>query len=695
MVSAIVQARMGSTRLPDKVALRIKGKPLLWYVINRLKKANSLHEIVVATTVSAQDDVICEFCEDWGIQYYRGDGADVLDRYYRASKEFNIETIARITADCPLLDYRILDQIVQYYRTHKIDYVSNTLQPCYPDGMDIEVFGFSALEKAWKDAGLMSEREHVTPFIKKNSTFNGKHLFVAHNYGFDCDFSHIRLTVDEKEDFEVIRFLIENSEPDAPWLSYVSLLTKQNGLMAANSNYDSNEGYQISLLEDNWEGNSAAQSTKNLAVQRRARQRIPGMTQLLSKRPDQFSLGVWPAYYSKAAGAEVWDLDGNRYVDMSIGGIGANVLGYADPDVDAAVKAAIRMGTSSSLNCPEEVELAELLCEIHPWADQVRFARSGGEAMAIAVRIARAFAGRDKIAFCGYHGWHDWYLAANLKKGDELEDHLLPGLNPLGVPIGLRETALPFHYNQASELEAIVESHKSDLAAIVMEPIRNQWPESGFLQKVRSLADGAGAVLIADEISAGFRMNSGGAHLSLGFEPDISVFSKAIGNGYAISAIIGKSEIMQTAQRTFISSTNWSERVGPTAALATIRKHRELDVGQRLMQLGATVQKGWKKLAEKHGIQIRVEGIAPLSHFVFEEENALELKAMLVQLMLEKGLLAATSFYAMYAHQSRHLALYLQALDQSFAEINAARRAGQIANMLKGQPAVAGFKRLA
>jgi glutamate-1-semialdehyde 2,1-aminomutase len=176
---------------------------------------------------------------------------------------------------------------------------------------------------------------------------------------------------------------------------------------------------------------------KSLETQRKAQILIPGMTQLLSKRPDMFAPGVWPGYFSKAKGVEIWDLDGNRYIDMSIAGIGANVLGYADPDVDAAVRSAIDAGVSSSLNCPEEVELAELLCDLHPWADMVRYARTGGESMAIAVRIARAYTGKDKIAFCGYHGWHDWYLAANLGTENALGEHLLPGLSPIGVPKGL------------------------------------------------------------------------------------------------------------------------------------------------------------------------------------------------------------------------------------------------------------------
>lgn len=433
---------------------------------------------------------------------------------------------------------------------------------------------------------------------------------------------------------------------------------------------------------------------KSLAMQERAKRRIPGMTQLLSKRPDMFSYGVWPGYFSKAKGAEVWDLDGNRYVDMSIGGIGANVLGYADAEVDEAVMQAVRDGNSSSLNCPEEVELADLLCEIHPWAEKVRYARTGGESMVVAVRIARTHTGRDKIAFCGYHGWHDWYLAANVGTENALGEHLIPGLAPNGVPKALAGTAIPFRYNRLPELEAIVGRHGSDLAAIVMEPIRNESPEPGFLAGVAALARKAGAVLVVDEISAGFRMNSGGAHALLGLQPDIAVFSKALGNGYPIGAVIGRGEVMDAAQRSFISSTYWTDRIGPSAALATIRKHRRVDAGKHLMAIGTLVQDGWKRLGAEHGLPLHVGGIPPLSHFSFDGEDASSLKALFIQLMLEKGYLASSSFYPMHAHAREHVDGYLEAAGQAFARIAEAKSRGAVGSLLRGNPSVSGFRRL-
>mgnify|MGYP000678131507 CR=1 FL=1 len=432
---------------------------------------------------------------------------------------------------------------------------------------------------------------------------------------------------------------------------------------------------------------------KSLDMQEKAKGFIPGMTQLLSKRPDLFSLGVWPTYYSKAKGCEVWDLDDNKYIDMSIGGIGATVLGYADDDINEAVITAIQNGTSTSLNCPEEVELAELLCEIHPWASKVRYARTGGEAMTMAVRIARTATGKDKVAFCGYHGWHDWYLAANLGTQNALGEHLIPGLEPNGVPKNLAGTAFPFRHNQLEELQEIVDKHGDDLAAIVMEPIRNSAPTQEFIDGVRTLADQSGATLIVDEISSGFRYISGGAHKVFGIKPDIAVFSKAIGNGHPIAAVIGKEDIMQASQRSFISSTYWTDRVGPVAALATIKKHRENNVGEHLIHLGETVTKAWQKLSALHAIKIHTGGIPQMTHFTFDCEEAPTIKAYFIQEMLEQGFLASTMFYAMYAHKDEHVEKYLSAVGNTFAKISK-MTTEEIALNLKGKASISGFKRL-
>ena len=369
-------------------------------------------------------------------------------------------------------------------------------------------------------------------------------------------------------------------------------------------------------------------------------------------------------------------------------------LGYADPDVNAAVIGAVKKGSSSSLNCPEEVELARELCRIHPWAKKVRFARAGGESMAVAVRIARAYTNRDKVAICGYHGWQDWYLAANLGTENALGEHLLPGLSPAGVPKTLQGTAFTFRYNHIEELKDIILKHKNDLAAVIMEPIRNIQPEKGFLEGVKALAKEAKAIFIFDEISSGFRMNCGGAHLLFGVDPDIAVFSKALGNGYPIAAIIGKSDVMDAAQISFISSTMWSERIGPTAALAVIKKYEEHDVGKHLMAIGQAMQEGWASIAKSNCLNITVSGIYPLSHFTFNTPDPLTMKAFYIQEMMEHGFLASNTFYPMFAHTKKHLESYLVAADEVFGRIGQLKDSGGLRAALKGEPSVSGFKRM-
>jgi len=427
---------------------------------------------------------------------------------------------------------------------------------------------------------------------------------------------------------------------------------------------------------------------------RQAKQMIPGGTQLLSKRPEMFLPEHWPSYYSEVQGAHVWDLDGRKYLDMSHNGIGTCILGASDPDVDAAVQDAVQAGSMSTLNPPEEVELAELLFELHPWADSVRYARTGGEAMAIAVRIARACAGCDKVAFCGYHGWHDWYLASNLAEDDALDGHLLPGLEPAGVPRSLLNTAFPFQYNQIQELEAIVEQRGDELGAIVMEPMRSHAPEDGFLEEVRGIADEVDAVLIFDECTSAFRQNTGGVHRLLGVEPDMAMFAKAMSNGYPMAAVIGKEDVMGAAQDSFISSTYWTERIGPVAALATIRKHREQNVPEHLSRIGKLVQEGWSDVAERVGLPVEVSGIEALSHFDVDHENGQEAQTLFTQEMLERGFLAGPSFYVTYAHTEEHVEDYLDAVEEVFEIVARALDRGEVSNQLEGPVAHTKFRRL-
>ena len=434
--------------------------------------------------------------------------------------------------------------------------------------------------------------------------------------------------------------------------------------------------------------------SKGTELWKKARIIIPGGNQLLSKRSERFLPGLWPSYYAKAKGCEVWDLDGNHYYDFAQMGVGSCILGYADDDVDEAVIKAIQNGSMCTLNCPEEVELAEKLISLHPWAEMVRFAKTGGEACAIAIRIARAASGKSKVAFCGYHGWHDWYLSANLGDSSNLDGQLLPGLDPLGVPRELRETAIPFNYNQLNELEALIDKYTNQIGVIIMEPERGTSPAPGFLEGIRHIADKIGAVLIFDEVTSGFRINIGGIHMRYGVSPDVAVVGKAMGNGYPISAIIGRRAIMESAQDTFISSTFWTERIGFTAALVTISKMEKYDVPSKLIRYGDQINEGWNTLAQKYGLKIHISGISPLTHITFDNEHALAIQTLYTQEMLSMGFLLGSSVYSTYAYSDAIVNSFREMTDASFHKIRHAIDSKNIQSYLKGGIAHTGFKRL-
>lgn len=432
---------------------------------------------------------------------------------------------------------------------------------------------------------------------------------------------------------------------------------------------------------------------KSLELQNKSVKLIPGMTQLLSKRPDMYSRGVWPTYFKKAYGVEITDLDNNKYLDFSIGGIGATVLGYADKDVNKAVINVIKSGSASTLNPPEEVALAEKLIELHPWAQMARFARSGGEAMAVAVRIARTATKKDAIVFCGYHGWMDWYLAANLGKEGSLDQHWIAGLPPNGVPKGLTGTAIPFLFNNIDSFTNAISQAGENLAAICMEPIRNYHPEQNFMDKIHEIAKEKNVPLIIDEISAGFRICNGGAHLKLGWQPDIAVFSKALGNGFPMSAIIGKRWVMEKAQDAFITSTNWTERTGPAAALAMINKFINHDVSKHLVEISDMVETIWKEKAQKYGLKITIGGFKPMQHFHFEDNHQVNI-AYFTQEMLKQGFLAGAGFYSMYAHKESDVKKYSYAVDIVFKKLSELIKSNSVEQNLEGKPAGIGFARI-
>ena len=672
-ILAIVQARMGSTRLPGKVMKKVNGKSLIEILFHRLSNSKKLDKIILATSKNSEDDSLAQMIEKLGFDVFRGSENDVLNRYFEAAKKYQPQTIVRITGDCPIIDPSIIDEAISSFEEENADYASNTDPPTYPDGLDVEVFSFNSLMKANESARTPHEREHVTPFLRANR--NLKKVNVSN----DNDLSNERWTVDEPEDMLVIQNILNHFEPelDFSWKDVIKLKNAMPKYFEANKSIKRNAGAKMGTGQKLWN---------------RAKNIIPGGNMLLSKRAEMFLPDQWPAYFSKSKGCYVWDMDGNKYTDMSIMGIGTNTLGYGHPEVDEAVRKVVKYGNMSTFNCPEEVYLAERLIQLHPWADMVRLARTGGEVNAMSIRIARASTGKDKVAFCGYHGWHDWYLSANLGDDSSLNGHLLPGLEPKGVPQNLKGTMIPFTYNKIEELEAIVANN--DIGIIKLEVTRNLEPEDGFLENVRKIATDNNIVLIFDECTSGFRETFGGLHKKYRVDPDMAILGKTLGNGYAITAVIGKREVMDSAQSTFISSTFWTERIGPNAALKTLEVMERENSWVKITETGKQIGMRWKGLAKKYELPIETGGLPSLINFYIPVDNWLKYKTLISQEMLKEGFLAANSVYVCTEHTDQVVDAYFEKLDPIFSVIMECENGKNIDSLLEGPVCHAGFKRL-
>jgi glutamate-1-semialdehyde aminotransferase/spore coat polysaccharide biosynthesis protein SpsF (cytidylyltransferase family) len=645
----IVQARFDSSRFKGKVLKKIKNKSALEIIISRIKKSKFCENLVIATTSRKNDKKIIKLCKKIKVHYFKGDEKNVLKRFYMVAQKHKAKNIIRITADCPLVDYKLLDLMIKKYFRKKIHYLSNTLEPTYPDGLDIEIFSADTLKKAYLNAKSNYDKEHVTPYIKKTN------YFKKVNFKNNKDLSQIRLTLDYREDFKVIKEIFNHFHPNI----YFTLNDIMKLYMKRKNIFNLKTPKKKKLSK-----------TKNIGQSywKRATKIIPGGNMLLSKNPDRFLPGIWPTYYKKAKGCSVWDLSSKKYYDLSLMGVGTNILGYANKEIDNEVIKAAKYGNMSTLNCKEDILLAEKLLEINSKMDMVKFARTGGEASAIATRIARAASGRDNVAVCGYHGWHDWYLSLNLGDSDQLAKNLVPGIKNDGIPKRLKNSVFSFRYNDINSLEKIIKKH--NIGCIQMEVQRNITPNNNFLKKVQFLAKKNKIILIFDECSSGFRETYGGLYKKYKLDPDMVIFGKALGNGYAITAILGKRNVMECSQKSFISSTFWTERIGPTAALKTLEIMKKNKSWKYITKIGKQIKKKWNLIADLNNLHISTWGLDALPGFSFKSPNDLKYRTFITQEMLKKGFLASNSVYCSTSHNSITLEKYYVSLMDIFQKIN-------------------------
>lgn len=578
---------MGSSRFPGKTLADLAGRPMLARVVERVRRAAAVDKVVVATSTAAGDDPIGEFCAQEQVPCFRGSEDDVLDRFYGAAKEHGADVVVRITADCPLIDPGVIDRVVERFQRGDCDYASNALRYTYPDGLDTEVFSMAALEQAWREAKKPSEREHVTPYLR-----SGK--FRAANVENESPSEPQRWTVDHPADLEFVRavYAAFAGKKDFRYREVLELLKERPELAATQTETITNEGYYRSLYRQAKAGAAPGlRLEKSQAWFARSKKVIPGCAQTFSKGYTQYVQGVAPVFLERGAGCRVWDVDGNQYIDY-VQGLLPNILGYAHPEVNRAAAEQLARGHSFSLPHPLEVELAERLTRLIPCAEMVRFGKNGSDATSGAVRAARAFTGRDRVACCGYHGWQDWYIGSTTRNA--------------GVPKAVRELTHPFVYNDLASLESLLAAYPGEFAAVIMEPFNFVEPAAGFLQGVKDLAHKHGAVLIFDEICVGFHFGLGGAQKMFGVTPDLACFGKAMGNGFPIACVVGRGEIMRIFEEVFYSFTFAGEIASMAAAMKVLDVLEHTDALARIEGNGRTLQQGLHCLAKEAGLAGRI-----------------------------------------------------------------------------------------
>ncbi len=647
-ISVIVQARYSSTRFPGKIIKKINNTTLLEILIKRLLRSKKINSIIIACTKNKLDDEIINVCKKYNVKIFRGSENDVRSRYLKASKKYKVQNIVRITSDCPLIDHKLMDALIDKFFLGNYEYLSNTIKPTYPDGMDIEIFKSELinLSKYSKISNL--DKEHVTP------SFRNKKKYKIYNFESKKDYSNLRLTVDTEEDFLFLENLLKKFNYDfmTPLKKILNFSHKNKNFFKKNNLEKRNLGMKLNLGQKYWI---------------RANNIIPGGTMLFSKNPDLHLPQLWPAYFSRAKGINIWDLENKNYKDIFLMGVGTNTLGYSYLPIENKIKQNLFKSNMSSLNSIEEILLAEKLIDMHKWAEKVKFTRSGGEANAVAIRIARAYSKKTNIAICGYHGWHDWYLSTNLSNKKNLDNHLIKNLSINGVPKNLKNTVFPFEYNNYQQLKKLVED--KNIGIIKMEVERNDVPKNNFLKKIRELCNKKNIILIFDECTSGFRESFGGLHLNYNVNPDILILGKALGNGYAINAILGNKDIMNASNKTFISSTFWTERMGPIAALETLKQMEKIKSWELISNIGKNIKKNWLKISKNNGLKIKVQGLDALPNFIFNSKNHNAYKSYISQEMVKKRILASNTVYTCISHGNKDLRNYFDILNNIFKNI--------------------------
>ncbi len=644
-VICIIQARLNSKRLPKKVLVNISGKTCLQRVIERVQESKLIDEIWLATTYLKEDKILEETCKNCKIKFFQGSNLNVLSRFYQILKVTKAKAVVRITADCPLIDAKIIDQVIKKFHGENCDYLSNTINRTFPDGLDVEIFSSTALKKTFIKAKHPFLKEHVTPYMHgrvpkgiKVGNFKIKQIFN------NIDYSKIRITLDRYEDLVLIRKIFSSLEDLCSWQEVVDLLKKNPSLRKINNHIKINEGSKISmsLIKKNIKRKKSYTNSKLLF--KKAIKVIPTASQTFSKSYMQWPLNISPLFLKSGKGCEITDVDNNKYIDYLLA-LMPIIVGYANKEIDQAVYSQAKKGNILSLSHPKEIELSEKLIKIIPYAEMVKFSKNGSDVLSAAVRLARASTNRDYIAVSGYHGWHDWYIGTTSRN--------------FGIPKAVRSLTKKFNYNDIYSLEKVLGKKPEKFAAIVLEPDTFQMPDVSFLREVRKICDKYGIVMVYDEIICGFRTMFGGASKKYKVLPDLGCFGKAMANGYPLAALVGKRKLMEKLGEVFVSGTFAGELLSIEACLKTIEILKRDNVIDNLIKLGSYLKSELnKKLREKKLIdEVIFEGNNwwPRLNIKNTEINKNLFSSLLRQELISNGLFLGASLNLCASHNTDNI----------------------------------------
>ncbi|MDP6352293.1 MAG: aminotransferase class III-fold pyridoxal phosphate-dependent enzyme [Alphaproteobacteria bacterium] len=679
---AIIQARMASSRLPGKALADIAGRAMVDRVLDRTGAAGSLDAIWLATSDQATDDGLAAHVEALGTPVFRGEEDDVLGRTASAARAAQADAIVRVTADCPMIDPSVIDRIVERFHRGDVDFASNTLTRTYPDGLDTEVFSRAALDRADAEVADPLLRLHVTPWISGvlgERCPNGG--FTTANVCHGVDFSHLRWCVDDDDDLDFMRRAHAALPAEFGWLDVLALVTAAPALLRINRRHDMWEGVDRDRARLAGADRPQPCFQRSNMLLNRALKTIPLGSQTFSKSHQTYVRGAAPLFVERGHGCRVRDVDGNMFIDYVLGLLPV-VLGYCDPDVDAAIQDQLERGITFSLPTELECDLAERLVGQVPCAEMARFGKNGSDATSAAIRLARAHTGRDRIAVCGYHGWHDWYIGTTSRD--------------LGVPAAVKALTATFPYNDADSLAQLLATDSDGYAAVILEPHGLLGPEPGFLETVRALTERHGTVLIFDEIVSGFRIDPGGAQAAYGVTPDLATFGKALANGMPISAVVGRAALMRRMEEIFFSTTFGGEALSLAAAIATLDKMAASGLAACLARRGRGLIDGANAALARNGLAglARFGGGSwwPILEITAPEAERNLLVSLLRQEFAANGLLIAASLNLCLAHDDDKVEREtLEAMDRSFTAVRDALESPDPAGRLRGAPVKATF----